>query len=97
MYAITDMRNACDAVKCVDPSGGERMNEATVHEVLDKSKALAVDILDTARFISSTLFGGVNSDIPPRREILCARDAMEDITRDLMDIYETLNYIKARL
>lgn len=76
----------------------EAMREATVHDILEKTKALTVDIRDSAMFIKESLFGQtVNSNDACGRPVMCARDAMEDIAGELMEIYDILRYVRERL
>lgn len=86
----------CEETKCVD---GDRMNEATIGDILTRAKSLTSDIRDNASYIRSNLFGSF--DVPPRgmpaRDVSCARDAMEDVVCDLVEIFDILRYINARL
>lgn len=75
-----------------------RNREATVHEILDRTKAIAQDIHESASYIRCTLFGETNpANAAPQRPVTCAREAMIDICEELVEINEILTYIRGRL
>ena len=78
--------------KCVN-----ECREVTMHDILEKSKIVAVDAYESATYISANLF--TNRDVPPMptREVNCHLDAMGDILDYLMMINDTLRYIRDRL
>lgn len=70
----------------------------SMHDILEKTRALAEDIRCDARLISNNLFGHV--DEPPQNEkngINCAQDLMLKILDELVIARSTLNYIVGRL